>query len=615
MKTEEFTERLSGNLWEELSSKFDFIAELPPGGYAGVYKVKDKNLKRLCALKIFDKSKLPGVDDNEKENVEAKFIQEAEILAKLQHPNIVQVYNVDAVDNTPYIVMQHIDGKNLAGYLNEKGKLSFTEVLEKSGPILSALHYIHSEGLVHKDLKPENIMIKDGSGEIVIIDFGIAKDLCDSSSSPSTIPIIGSCYYMAPEQWTKKNVDARVDIYSYGVILYQMLTGETPFKGGLVQVMRGHLEGIVPNVKEKNPDAPIGIQKVIRKAMAKEPGDRYTDALELLDAIKKAEKEDDGYPPLEIQKKLEDRYTFDGELLGQGQFSKVYSMHHRIKKGEYALKIMDFDFTLQNIEKSGFKDEYITKELERRKNRFKEKANFFDALQYHPNIVKIDNSGFMAVEYESIKFEIPYLVLKRIRGLKLIELIEKESPLALIRILNIADNILSALFEIHKNDYVYWEVIPEKIFVEAKTDNAILLSAGLPDNKDIGSASFVSETKVIIDRRFWDARDYLPLRTNPKRRGIASDISLFGILLYQMLTGKKYYDRNLFEMLNEETDEQIFHEIKKNPSLPEDIAKRFVSIIKRTMLKDLRRRYKNVKRIRVDLEKVKEDYLKRFKRK
>jgi len=605
---------LAEKLGNEFNSKYELIEKLGTGGFSEVYKAKDKKLKRLCAIKTLEQYKLPINNEKEKEDIKKLFIHEARILAKCQHNNIVQVYDVGSQDNIPYIVMQYIDGKNLSDMIKEKGKLSFAEVLEKSESILPALDYIHSRGLVHKDLKPANIMIEAGIGKIVIIDFGLAKQFIDITAdlyidSKSDVIIKGSPHYMAPELWVKKGVNLKADIYAYGVILFQMLTGEAPFKGDYAQVKAGHLEGKVPKVKQKNKAVPSGIQKVIEKAMAKDPLDRYTDASELLDAIKKAEKEDDGYPSIEVQKQLADRYTFEGELIGQGQFSKVYSMHHLTRGGEYALKIMDLGFTLEDIKKTIHEGENLGTAFEKRTKRFIEKSNFFYELQNHPNIVDIDNAGFAPMEHENIKYKIPYVVLKRIKGVKLEDFIRKESTLQLGKILNIAMGILSALRAIHEKGYTYWEVIPRKIFIEEETGNPVLLSAGLPSDRDIAQ-EWVSQTKV-SDTRLIYVRDNIPRGYNRKERGIASDISLFGILLYQMIMGEIYdkeEDINLFEILKVE-DGEILRKMKSKTGFPENLSTDLLKITRKTMATSRWRKYQSTKEIIKDLEKIKKLYL------
>lgn len=605
---------LAGRLGEEFNSKYELIEKLGKGGFGEVYKAKNAKSGKLCTIKILDTSKMSVNDENEKKNAKKLFIHEAQLLKECVHQNIVKVIDdVSAQGSLSYILMQYIEGESLSAYIKKRGELPITEVLEISESILPALAYIHSKDLVHKDLKPENIMLEAGTGKIVIIDFGLARYAIDLTTDATTVkvgePITGSPLYMAPELWEKRGVNLKADIYSYGVILFQMLTGEVPFKGDLADVKNGHLKGSVPNVRRKNPAAPPGMQKVIEKAMAKDSWERYANALDLVDAIRNAKNENDGLPSPDIQRQLRN-YIFKGKLRGHGLFSKVYSVRHTYWEDEFVLKIMDFDLIIQFIIKSGHNDDYINREFERRTNRFKEKARFFKKLEDHPNIVKIADASVVTKEHDNNKFEIPYLVCKRIQGLNLNEFILKEKPLELGRILNIALNILSALQAIHEKDHIYWEVIPEKIFIEEKTDNAILLSAGLQDFLNIGDETLVSQTKLQTDARCWYIKDYIPNKYNPWEKGIAWDISLFGLLLYQMLTGETNYSNDPFKFFYNSTDDEITMKVKQTVTYPEIILKQLIKVVMKTMLKDFRRHYKYVKRIMDDIEKIKKSYLK-----
>jgi serine/threonine protein kinase len=464
-------------------------------------------------------------------------------------------------------------------------------------------------------LTPKNILIENESNRVVIIDFGIAKDLIASNLTDSQT-IIGNPYYMSPEQWKKsKDVDNKTDIYSYGVILYQMLTGEVPFNGTMEEIYRQHCFEPVPDVLNKITDTSWGIQKIIRKAMDKRPEYRYPDAGGLLDAIKRLEYEDEEALFSAINNKLNDRYIFEGEREKGGFFSNVYRLRHRVYEGDFLLKIMDFEFILQNIRKVARNDDEIEEAFNNRKERFIQKILFFRKLEKHPNIVNIIDSGFIPIMHKKRRYEIPYLVVKKIEGPLLRELIEKKVPLELERILKISDDILSALLEIHKNGYICWEVVPEKIIVEEDSGRAILISAGLADDKDIYSEEMVSCTKLQIDMRIMDALKYSPKENDQHKRGIAADIRLFGMVLYQMLTGDTHYDSKFLEILKDEKDEAILDKMRKHPGLTVEIAKKLARIIKRTIYKDPRRRYKNVKRINDDLENVKNAYLKLKKKK
>lgn len=517
-------------------------------------------------------------------------------------------------NDIPYLIMEYIEGKSLEEFIKEKGKLSFEEIMKKSGSILKALHYIHSKGLVHRDLAPQNILIENENNRIVIIDFGIVKDLI-ASNWTDTQTVIGNPYYRSPEQWKSKDLDEKTDIYSFGVILYQMLTGEVPFYGTMEEILYQHLYEPVPDVMNKSLDAPWGIQKILRKAMNKRPESRYHNAMALLEALKMVDNEDEKNLLIAIADKLDDRYIFEGEREKGGFISNVYLLRHRVYEGNYLLKIMDFYFILQTIRKTYRTEEDIEEAFNNRKERFIQKILFFLKLEHHPNIVKISDSGFIPIIHKKRWYEIPYLVVKKIKGPLLSELIEKEAPLELERIFRISDDILSALLEIHKNGYICWEAVPEKIIIEENSGKAILISAGLADDKDIYSEAMVSETKVQIDMRIVDVLKYTPKETDQKKRGTAADIRLFGMILYQMLTGDTHYDRKFLETLKGEKVEAILDKMEKKPDFPGDIAKKMARIIIRTISKDTRMRYDNVKKIKDNLERVKISYLRMLKKK
>jgi serine/threonine protein kinase len=593
---------------EELIQRYVLVDELGEGGSGVVYKVKDKKLGRYCALKILrGKNFQEVIDRNERYKVKDRFIQEAMILAKCRHPNIVNIYELGGENDVPYLIMEYVDGKSLEDIIEEKGKLSYKEIVEKSGIILKALSHIHSKNLVHRDLTPQNILIENENDRIVIIDFGIAKDVIASNLTGSQ-DVIGNPYYMSIEQLNKsKDVDNTTDIYSYGVILFQMLTGDVPFRGTIREILQQHFKP-VPDVINNSLDAPWGIQKILRKAMDKRPESRYQDALDLLDALKKAEHEDEESLFTAIDNKLNDRYIFAGEREKGGYFSNVYRLSHRVYEGDYLLKIMDLEFILQTIRKAARKDEEIEAAFNNRKERFIQKIIFFKKLEHHPNIVHIADSGFIPIMHRRRRYEIPYLVVKKIKGPLLIELIENNAPLELERMFKIWEDILSVLLEIHENGYICWEVTPEKIIIEENSGKAVLISAAIADDQDIYREAMVSLTKVQIDMRILDVLEYSPKEADQKKRGISADMRLLGMVMYQMLTGDTHYDRKLVEILKDEKDNSIINKMLKYPGLPEKIAKELATIIIRTISTDGRKTYDNVEKIMEALEKVKKSY-------
>lgn len=272
----------------KLSIKFEVIARLGVGGFGKVYKVKDRKSGSVHALKILKPTILEESDDKKRENVKKRFIKEAKSLAKCRHPNIVRIHEVGGEKSIPYIVMEYIEGKSLKDFIEDRKKLSFKEILEKSGIILNALSFIHENHLVHRDLKPENILIENRSLRVVIIDFGLAKDLLNESHITSTGLPMGTPLYMSPEQFIDSSTVRSVsDLYAFGVILFEMLTGKPPFQGITpAEIMNSHLNETIPDIRNFRPDLPVGFENIMFKALEKNTDDRYQRAAEFLAALK-----------------------------------------------------------------------------------------------------------------------------------------------------------------------------------------------------------------------------------------------------------------------------------------------------------------------------------------
>ena len=253
---------------DSLSPRYELLAYLGGGAFGKVFKLKDKSLERDCALKVLNIDKLNESSNEECKNKKDRFIKEAKGYAKCHHSNIVKIFDIGGEDTFPYFIMEYINGESLKSVIAEKGKLNLKDVFKISNEVLSALQCIHQNGLVHRDITPANIMIEEKNGRSIIIDFGIAKDLRSNSTIKSDIAF-GTLGYMAPEQFNDfSKVTRKADIYSFGVVVYEMLTGEVPF----------NFNAPVPNIREKNPDLPVGIEEIISKAMNKTPDERFKSA-------------------------------------------------------------------------------------------------------------------------------------------------------------------------------------------------------------------------------------------------------------------------------------------------------------------------------------------------
>lgn len=262
-----------------LDDRYELLELIGVGGMAVVYKALCHRLHRYVAIKIL---KDEFVRDEE---LRRRFYTESHAVAMLSHPNIVNVYDVSHSDGLDYIVMELVDGISLKEYLMEKGRLDWREVLHFSTQIAKALQHAHDRGVIHRDIKPHNIMLlKDGS--IKVADFGIAQLIAAQTDGENAGSAIGSVHYVSPEQARGETVTAGSDLYSLGIVMYEMLTGTVPFDAESPdQVVRMHLTGGARPPREIIADIPAGIEQITMRAMQISQRHRYSSALQMLEAL------------------------------------------------------------------------------------------------------------------------------------------------------------------------------------------------------------------------------------------------------------------------------------------------------------------------------------------
>ncbi len=245
------------------------------GGMAVVFRAEDLLMRRIVAVKILK-------DDIARDEVSVKrFINESKAVSMLSHPNIVTIYDVSVRSDAKYIVMEYIEGITLKNYMTKKGKLEFREIIMYTEQVLRALEHAHQKGIVHRDIKPQNIMLLK-NGIIKVMDFGIAK-LPNAETVTVKDSAIGTVYYISPEQASGKPIDARSDIYSLGVMMYEMATGKLPFTADSpVSVALKQINDTAKPVKEEMPSLPLGLSQIIARAMDKDPDMRYQSAQQML---------------------------------------------------------------------------------------------------------------------------------------------------------------------------------------------------------------------------------------------------------------------------------------------------------------------------------------------
>ena len=259
-----------------LDNRYELLEVIGTGGMAVVYKARCHRLNRLVAVKILKQDLAQDAE------FRRRFHDESQAVAMLSHPNIVAVYDVSHSDDLDYIVMELIDGITLKQYMQKKGApLNWREALHFITQIMRGLSHAHSRGIIHRDIKPHNIMVlRDGS--VKVADFGIAR-LTSANQSSLTQEALGSVHYISPEQARGSHIDARSDIYSAGVVLYEMTTGRLPFEGeSPVSVAIQHINSIPLSPRDINPDIPEALQEITMKAMCPDANERYLSADDML---------------------------------------------------------------------------------------------------------------------------------------------------------------------------------------------------------------------------------------------------------------------------------------------------------------------------------------------
>ena len=297
-----------------LDNRYEILELVGTGGMAKVYKARCHRLNRLVAIKILREDLAQDAE------FRRRFHDESQAIAMLSHPNIVAVYDVSRSSELEYIVMELIDGITLKQYMQKKGnKLNWREALHFIIQITKGLSHAHSRGIIHRDIKPHNIMVlRDGS--VKVSDFGIAR-VASGGHSTLTQEALGSVHYISPEQARGSHIDSRSDLYSAGVVLYEMITGRLPFEGDTpVSVAIQHINSIPLSPRELDPTIPEALEAITMKAMAPNPDDRYLSADEMLGDLEEFRKN----PNINFDYNV---LEFDPEEVPEEEYTQIRPAH------------------------------------------------------------------------------------------------------------------------------------------------------------------------------------------------------------------------------------------------------------------------------------------------
>jgi serine/threonine-protein kinase len=260
-----------------LVDRYEILAKIGAGGMADVYKAKDHILGRVVAIKVLKP------EFSEDLTFVTKFRTEAQSAAGLEHPNIVNIYDVGSENGLHFIVMEHIEGITLKTYIEKKGQLSFKEATSIAIQVARGIESAHNKEITHRDIKPQNIIIST-EGKVKVTDFGIARA---SSSQTISADVMGSVHYASPEQARNGYVDGRSDIYSLGITMFEMLAGRVPFNGETtVAIAIRHIQEELPSLNKFVPDVPASVVAIVEKCCRKSPDRRYQSMTEVITDLK-----------------------------------------------------------------------------------------------------------------------------------------------------------------------------------------------------------------------------------------------------------------------------------------------------------------------------------------
>ena len=259
---------------QKISGRYEILKSIGEGGMANVFLAKDTILDRDVAVKVL-RGDLAADD-----KFVRRFQREALSVSNLSHPNIVEVYDVGEEDGEYYIVMEYLNGKTLKQLLKKRESLTITEVIDIMSQITDGIAHAHDAYIIHRDIKPQNIIIED-DGRIKITDFGIAMAL-NATQLTQTNSVMGSVHYLPPEQASGKSATVKSDIYSMGILMYELITGTVPFRGdNAVEIALKHMKEKIPSVRKQNPAIPQSVENILLKATAKNPRNRYESAKQM----------------------------------------------------------------------------------------------------------------------------------------------------------------------------------------------------------------------------------------------------------------------------------------------------------------------------------------------
>ncbi len=568
-----------------LGERYEILKRLGEGGMGAVYKARDHELDRIVALKVI-RPELAGHPD-----ILRRFKQELILSRQVTHKNVVRIFDLGTADGRKFITMDFIEGQDLKSILNERGKLPAVEVVPIAQQICRGLEAAHVEGVVHRDLKPQNIMVDD-AGRVWLMDFGLARSM-ELAGLTRTGVLMGTPDYMSPEQARAEKVDARSDLFSLGIILFEMLTGRLPFQAEtLMAKLLQRVQQRAVAVTEIDPTIPPGIGAVVTKCLEPDVTKRYQSVHEILDdllgdtkTIGASSASGSAGGPGAIQggapseassmalaelgpgSQFGPRYRIES-IIGEGGMGKVYKAHDSDLDRTVALKLVRPELAKDASSLQRFKQELL-----------------LASRISHRNILRIHDLG----DVDGVKF----ISMAFVQGMDLHDLIGKQGRLPIERAVNIAKQLAGALEAAHVEGVVHRDLKPRNVLIDVD-DHIYVSDFGLAKSLDTDKTGMTRVGEVLGTPRYMS-----PEQAESKAADNRSDIYSLGIIFYEMLTGEvPFKGESSLQVMFQHVQQKPKDPRLLNPEMPEYLA----TIILKCLEKDPALRYQSAAELLQDLE-------------
>jgi eukaryotic-like serine/threonine-protein kinase len=574
-----------------LGERYEILKPLGEGGMGAVYKARDQELDRMVALKVI-RPELAGHPD-----ILRRFKQELILARQVTHKNVVRIFDLGTADGRKFITMDYIEGRDLKSILNERGKLPAGEAVPIAQQICRGLEAAHVEGVVHRDLKPQNIMVDD-AGRVWLMDFGLARSM-ELSGLTRTGVLMGTPDYMSPEQARAEKVDARSDLFSLGIIFFEMLTGRLPFQADtLMAKLLQRVQQRAVAVTEIDPAIPAGVSKVVSKCLEPDVNKRYQSIHEVLDDLlgdtksigssssssssassgnsSGASSTSSGAPSESPAAALVElgpgsqfgpRYRIES-IIGEGGMGKVYKAHDSDLDRTVALKLVRLELAKDASSLQRFKQELL-----------------LASRISHRNILRIHDLG----DVDGVKF----ISMAFVQGMDLHDLLAKQGRLPTERAVNIAKQLAGALEAAHAEGVVHRDLKPRNVLIDVD-DHIYVSDFGLAKSLDADKTGMTRVGEVLGTPRYMS-----PEQAESKAADNRSDIYSLGIIFYEMLTGEvPFTGESSLQVMFQHVQQPPKDPRLLNPEMPEYLA----TVILKCLEKDPALRYQDAAELLKDLE-------------